>query len=109
MSASAFVMLGLDQRATVYTRGADGAHSVVALSAVPVRIVSDAAEGPGLERAERVGARRLLWGPHEALPEGCEVEVAGERWTVERGTQRPWRGPDGGVVYHSAGLVRADA
>lgn len=105
----AFVMLGLDQLATVYTRGPDGTHTVAGLSEVPVRVCSVSTEGAGLERAELAGARRLLWGPEEALPEGCEVEVQGERWTVQRGTQARWRGPDGGVVYQSADLVRADA
>jgi hypothetical protein len=108
MTASAFAMLGLDQRAAVYTRSPDGTHSVPGLSAVPVRVCGISTEGAGLERSELAGSRTLLWGPLEALPEGCEVEVSGERWTAVRGTQARLRGPDGGVVYQRCDLVRAD-
>ena len=105
--SSAFAMLGLDQRATVYGRGADGAHSAVLAQDLPVRLASPASEGSATERAELAATRRLLYGPEPALPEGCEVEVDGERWTAVRGTQARWRGPTGDVVYQTCELVRA--
>ena len=102
-------MLGLDQTATVYKRGPTGAFDVVTGSALAVRLCAVSSEGAVVERTELAGTRRLLWGPGAALPEGCEVEVEGERWTVQRGTQARLRGPDGAVVYQRCEVVRSDA
>lgn len=102
-------MIGLDQTGQVYVRGPDGTFTVAAGGPFAVRLCGPATESSALERAELSGARHILWGPVEVVPDGCEVEVEAERWTLVRGSQARYRGPNGGVVYQRADVVRADA
>jgi hypothetical protein len=102
-------MIGLDQLGTVYLRGSGGTHTAPSGGPFPVRLCAVSSEGSSTERAELAATRRLLWGPTDAVPEGAEVEVEGERWTAVRGTSARMRGPTGAVVYQRADVVRADA
>jgi hypothetical protein len=101
-------VIGLDQVATVWTRGVGGGHTVLVKSGLRCRLSAVAVEGSAAERAELSASRRLLWGPEYQLPEGCQVEVEGERWTAVRGTQARMRGPTGAVVYQRCEMVRAE-
>jgi hypothetical protein len=101
-------MLGLDQLATVYVRGPDDTFNVVHRDNLPVRLSSVGEEGTASERAELAATRNMMYGPGYTLPEESEIEVENERWTIVRGTQSRWRGPDGRVYYQRVNLVRSD-
>lgn len=93
-------MLGTDQLATVYTPGSGGDYTVTARSNLACRLALVSAESAagGAERAELLRMRRLLWDVDYALPDDCQVEVDGQRWNPQVGTQA--------AVYLGLGVAR---
>lgn len=103
------MLVGYDQRATVYTPDpTTGAYTVVAATGVACRLALVTVGGePSDERAEIDAARRLLWGPTTTIAETAQIEVAGGRWNIRPGTLAAVRGPSGSVVYQRYEVVRA--
>lgn len=109
-------MLGLDQRATVYSpNGADGDYDVLEkedlacrLAVLGARSVDAGAVATGEVRAEETDSRRLLWEPGYVMAETVQIEVDGERWNVVAGTFAAVRGPGGAVKYRRCTVVKAE-
>lgn len=101
-------MIGFDQTASVYTPNeSDGSYTTLSKSALQCRLTHNTTVQKGMaeERAEVGHMRRLMWDPTYAMPDNCEVLVAGQRWTVQPETIEYLRGPDSSVVYGRATVV----
>lgn len=108
---------GIDQTATVYTRGAGGTYSTVATTGLQCRLAHISAH-PAVSGAQRreLGAMRLLmWDPDYVMPETAQIAVDGvtgpdgvtvARWNIQAGTLAAMRGPAGTVLYRRADCVR---
>ena len=101
-------MIGLDQVAVVYARGAppDSEYTVVLQASLPCRLSHISSTGVGIERVELAAMRRMLWGPEYAMPEDVEIVVGSERWATVRGTFAALRGPTGQVIYRRCDVIR---
>jgi hypothetical protein len=101
-------MIGLNQRANVYTpNGSDGDYTVLDRSNLACRLAlvgvsADAAP----ERDEASGKRLLLFDPAYTMPARVQVEVAGSRWNVEEGTDAYPTGAAGSVVYGRCSVIK---
>lgn len=104
------MILGLDQRATVYTPDSDGAWTVQAKANLKCRLTHSAlsAASVGEYREEGTGQYVLLWEPDYVMPEDAQLLIDSERWNVVEGTARALRGPLGNMVYRRCLVVRAD-
>jgi hypothetical protein len=102
-------MIGLDQRATVYTPDpATGAATVLARSGLACRLaIATVPQEPSEERAEIDARRLLLWEPGYVMDETAQVEIDSVRWNLRPGTLAAVRGPGGAVLYRRAEVVRA--
>lgn len=82
-----------DKTAVVYGPSDDFQAPVKTGLACSLHHISEVGAATGVDRAELLARRRLLWDPTYAMPEEAQVEVDGERWQLPRG---------GGIalVYH---------
>jgi hypothetical protein len=101
-------MVGLDQRADVYTPDpTTGAYTVLARAGLACRLaLASVPQEPVEERAERDARRLLLWEPGYALAETAQIALGGERWNPRPGTFAVARGPGGGAIYRRCEVVR---
>lgn len=99
-------MIGLDQRATVYGKGATGRYDQVVRTDLPCRLAHIGPQGDGNQRAELAALRRLQWDPSYDMPAGSQIVVDGNRWQVVRGTEAALRGPAGKVSVRAADAVK---
>ena len=103
-------MIGLVDSCDVYTAAVDtGAFTVQAKSGLACRLchLDQSAHDAADDRAEGVRRRMLMYDRSYAMPAHCQVEIAGQRWSVVEGTADGRRGPMGTVVFNRCEVVEA--
>lgn len=102
-------MFGLNGTATVYTPHATtGAYTVAAKTGLRCRLAIKMAPGAAADdRAEMVGARRLLWDEAYTMPSNAQIEIDSERWNVVPGTIDNLTDLGTTVLYRRCDVVKA--
>lgn len=98
-------MIGLDQRATVYTADGSGDYTVTAKSNLPCRLIVQgvrSAEAPADERADPARNTFLMWGPDYTMPSNAQVAIDGQRYNVQPHTVAKPRNALSAVEYQRA-------
>lgn len=78
-----------------------GARNVVVQTGVPCRLaeLSKADILAGFLRTQQTEFRVLIYPTSVDLTSAYQVEIRGERWTLQSGTDQIGRGPSGEIVY----------
>lgn len=80
----------MDKTATVYAPSDDFQTPVKTGLVCGLYLISEVGAATGVDRAELLARRRLLWEPGYTMPEEAQVEIDGQRWQLPRG---------GGIAY----------
>lgn len=82
-----------NKTATVYAPADDFQAAVKTGLKCSLHHISEVGAATGVDRAELLARRRLLWDPSYTMPEEAQVEIDGQRWQLPRG---------GGIatIYH---------
>jgi len=93
------------EQATVYGPAANGAYTQVLRSALACRRADPQPALPAPDRATDVEGRVLYYDAAYAMPRQAQVEVGGVRYQVVPGSDVPWPGPGGVIVYRRCQLT----
>jgi hypothetical protein len=102
-------LIGLDQQADVFVAEANsGRYTVLTKSQLACRLVHMPLRhvSTGADRAELAGMRNLIFDPEFILPEECQVEVDGTRWSPRPGTFGAYRDWNSNLAYRRCDVVR---
>lgn len=102
-------MIGLDQRANVFTPATvSGRYTVLAKANLACRLlhVNRVPAATASDRDELAARRDLIFDPDYLMPEKCQLDVDGIRWTPQAGTFGAFRDWNGDVIYRRANLIR---
>jgi hypothetical protein len=94
-----------DATATVYMPGPDGVFDLAVRAGLPCRVQPVRGNTPQQVPSQSAALRALLWEPGYRLPAGCQVEIAGVRWTPLPGTETEMRDALGAVMYRRCYLM----
>lgn len=75
----------MNKLGTVYAPADDFEAIVKTSLACGLFHISEVGAATGVDRAELLARRRLLWDPSYTMPEEAQVEIDGKRWQLPRG------------------------
>lgn len=106
--AAADLFSQLDQTATIYGEAASSGRYTQVLKdylecrLVPVNTMSPQAQG----RAELMAQRDFYWSPAYFMPEHCQIDVEGVRWSPMAGTFQRLRAGDSAALICKCAVIR---
>ncbi len=91
------------------TDPATGARDVVIETAVPCRLAESRKKDilAGFLRTQGTELRTLIYPVGVDLSSAYQVQIDGQRWTLQSGTDQFGRGPSGEVVYQTFDVARS--
>lgn len=94
-------------RATVYSRAANGQYTVIAKAGLKCRVDPiDIRNAPSaVMRAELAAGRSLKWEAGYTMPDNVQLEIDSRRWNFRRDTIRVHRALPGTTVLYWVGEI----